>query len=154
MPKDKLKLISFNEEEQKLIDRLKIELCLRRDSDVIRNSVAYHHKKLFPDYIEMKRAVLPPIERTKSRLAAKEEYQAEKKQRDEETGKAFCVALEGELIPAGDGFMCRFKTFQKLGNRVMEGQLTLDTLELSEKDLERQYRDGTKEEIQNILNAV
>ena len=51
MPKDKLKLISFNEEEQKLIDRLKIELCLRRDSDVIRNSVAYHHKKLFPDYI-------------------------------------------------------------------------------------------------------
>ena len=147
---EKIHQVKLDDEFQRQLNVIIGRYGLARTSAGIRFCIAQTYKKEFPAYVSTN-ASLSIAERVKERERAKREVKNETKVALLEEKKALCNAMNGFLIPAGDSFMCRWKTYAKMADGILVGELTDPIENVKQQDVEKQYQNATKEEIHDII---
>lgn len=149
----KAKTFNLTPELNEKLDNIRNKMGFFSIAESLRYSISFTHDKMFPDYITVQKNRLAPQDRVKARLQAHDDFATDRATDLVNQQKDFCVnILKGELEPAGDGFMCKWKTYYKVNDRMItDGELSDDIMNLSQVHIDKQYQGGTKEEIQAQL---
>jgi len=159
-PKKHLKMIELYPEIKDMLEQIKKECPdLRTDTATILYSIRFTCEKMIPDYIKIQRERIKsnnPEEKVKRQVdmkALKEEY---KEEVAIDKGKRMCELLGGTL---DDKDMCTYSTYMFINkSNIQKGSITLPVEQLTEKDVEGQYKkfDGTnisKEEFDTLKSS-
>jgi len=143
----KLSVFQLQDSILQKIDRIKDRIGFQSRAETIRYIISEFHDKKFPDYVEAKLASLNL--RTPKAKAEREVEAAEaKRQLMENKGKEYCEILGGTLERIGQGFKCTWNTYRKINaSNVFTGNMTLPIEDISEAEIENQFKNGTQEEI-------
>ena len=154
--KKHFKMIELYPEIKDMLEQIKKECPdLRTDTATILYSIRFTCEKMIPDYIKIQRERIKnynPEEKVKRQVdmkVLKEEY---KEEVAIDKGKRMCEILGGTL---DDKDMCTYSTYMFINkNNIQKGSITLPVEQLTEKDVDGQYKkfDGTnisKEEFES-----
>jgi len=158
--KTKKKLITFIANDNFLED---LEIIMRENGFTTKTMAIYHavarfSREVLPNY-QRKKILAPkrevydnPIEREKARLAKEKEKAEAKNALVIQEGMNICELLGGEIINQEGGHTaCKYKLYEKAGQRVLLGSRTVPLEDLTEAHLKKQYKNGSPSDIQALL---
>lgn len=155
--KDKFYNIKISDSDKEVIHAIKSLTGTLMTSEVFRRAIRVYRDQLEPLYVrtksqQTKRATYEtPEDRVKAQI--------EKKKQDDEAKRAvlteqalhICELLDGEIIEQEGGSACKYRLYEKVGKRIIEGSRTVPFENLHESLIETQYKGGTKAEILELL---
>ena len=139
-----------------MIEDLRANTGAANCTEVIRAAINLYHKKTFPNYSPGGRPdpLVVMNERKVKRLVTKEAVRDADKMDKLRAGRELCEMLGGRSVQTpGGGWVCQYNTFDKLNkHEVSIGTAEIPLLALTESHLELQYKNGTRDEIKEIMD--
>lgn len=152
--------IKLDENDQKIINDIKLAKGIEATAQVFKLALREWHDTIFLDYRRQKaeaqsnprQKFADPVERLEADLKRKEEEDKAKIALANKRAVELCEQLGGNIIMEANGSKaCQYKTYEKIGQRVVTGSRKVYFDTIHQNHLADQYRGGTKEEIQTLL---
>lgn len=157
MPNKRI-VVLMNEEVFSDLQTIMKETHIGNQSDAIRYAIGAQASKLVPAYIEKKRDAEPrqkyvdPIARAQKELERAKARSDAREQALILNATNICDQLNGTILEETPGIrQCKYTNFEKSGNRVLKGVRIVPFEKLGDEHVEAQYRGGTCEEINAML---